>query len=107
MGQTVKRPKPGNDSAGTTEADVEVRRKRRLMAGIHLEDSGMRAAEEGAAANKSARGRGAAPPPPAPRANGGRPPAGPKPARPPGAAVRAVRPVRHPLLHVPHHVEDS
>src|SRR5262245_41268413 len=107
MGQTVKRPKPGNDSAGTTEADVEVRRKRRLMARIHLEDSGMRAVEEGAAANKRARERVAAPAPRSPEATEVAPRDGPNRARPAGAAVRAVRPVRHPLLHVPHHVEDS
>src|SRR5262249_57227308 len=72
-----------------------------------LEDSGMPAAEEGAAANKRARERVAAPAPRSPEANEVAPRDGPNRARPAGAAVRAVRPVRHPLLHVPPHVEDS
>src|SRR5262249_30286949 len=99
-------PKPRDDSAGTAEAEVVAEGERRMKEAIHIEDPRVRAIDPAAAAKQRGRKRVDARPTRSPEATD-------VPTRDArrGCPVRAgageVRPVRHPLLHVPHHVEHA
>src|SRR5713101_5851425 len=101
--ETVKGPKPGDDSAGTPEANADGG-ERRVEVGKHREDSSGRAAVPVPAANQCTRKAAAAGATRSTEATGiAAPDAGR--GRPVRAVARQVRPIRYPLVHVTHHIE--